>query len=379
MTRTIDLAVIGAGPAGAALAWEAATAGAHVVLVDDGRRPWQPIGQQLAPSTRTTLHRMGITLPTTAPTSATVVSAHPLHETRSAWDDPATIDTASTLFNPYGPPLAVDRAHLDDLLRTAARTAGARFITTRARPVPASPPATTGWRIPGITGTSIPVLVDATGTARTVSRTHLPRHTADRLRCTVWHTPAADHPQPFTLVEATQDGWWYTAPHPTTPTHLTLIHVQQAPGHTSHTPPPHTTRRLHHPVLPKPATERIAVVGCTIPAHTTDLLAVGDAALAVDPLSSSGLRHALEHARPAARAALGLIDHRPQPAIHYTHLIHTAFTRHLTERRHHYRAATAYAHHPFWRARGHHPTNLPTPPPPPTAHSDQPPAARQPR
>lgn len=339
-----DLVVVGGGPAGAAVAWEAAAAGARVVLVHDGRAPWRPVGQQLAPAARAVLRRMGVD-------GRAAALARPVHGTRSVWADPSAVDEASTLFSPYGPPWAVDRRVLDGLLRAAAREAGVRVVRARARVEPA---AGGGWRVPGVLDgpASVPVVVDATGTGGAVSRGRLARHRVDRLRCTVWRAPAAEAgAQPWSLVEAVPYGWWYTAPGPAHESGLTVLQVQEAGGRAPGVPPPRTAARLRPGPLPGPAAERVATVGRAAPPWAPGLVAAGDAALSVDPLSSSGLQHALELARPAAHAALGLVDRDETAAAGYAELVAGAFARHLAERRAHHAAAAHYGREPFWHHR----------------------------
>ncbi|MFH9426590.1 NAD(P)/FAD-dependent oxidoreductase [Streptomyces sp. NPDC017529] len=353
-----DIAVVGSGPAGCATAWHLATAGADVVLVDDGRRPWAPVGQQLSSAALRVLRTMGV-----ADQLATITA--PVTEARSAWTD-TTLAHRPALFNPYGPPLAVSRATFDALLQEAARNAGARVLRAHIK----AAPGPGGWRLtvrapqprtanrqtpppassPPGTGGPIPVLIDATGAARAISRGRLHWTSADRLRCATWRLPPK-HPEPFpwSLVEADAPGWWYSAPEPGAG-QLTVIHARQHPVHTTGAarpgPPPHTAARLGTRRLPRPGTERVADVGSADPPWTDSLLAVGDAAMAPDPLSASGLRHALELAGPAATAAIALLNGDTHPATAYTELVRTAYTRHLHQRRLVHAAATPAATSP---------------------------------
>ncbi|GAA0659637.1 hypothetical protein GCM10010193_08180 [Kitasatospora atroaurantiaca] len=270
----------------------------------------------------------------------------PVYEARSAWAEP-TVDHRSSLLNRYGPPLAVDRAALDELLREAAREAGVRLVRAHAKPV-AGPDG--GWLVPGLEN-PVPVVVDATGTARAVSRARLRWHGVDRLRYTIWQTRPADRlPQPWSLVEAAPDGWWYSAPTPGSE-RLTVMQVQDTAGRAPQLPPPRTSERLAHRSLPRPAAQRVAVVGCAGPPWTAGLVAVGDAALSVDPLSSSGLRHALELAGPASEAALGLLHGDERPADDYARAVRHAFLKHLADRQFFHAAATRYQTAAFWSHR----------------------------
>ncbi|MGW6915604.1 hypothetical protein ACWGB8_17560 [Kitasatospora sp. NPDC054939] len=79
---------------------------------------------------------------------------------------------------------------------------------------------------------------------------------------------------------------------------------------------------------------------------------MGDAALAVDPLSFSGLRHALDLASPAAaEATLGLLRGDERPADDYARSVQHAFLEHLAGRQFLHAAATRYHAAAFWSHR----------------------------
>ncbi|RKS76660.1 flavin-dependent dehydrogenase [Actinomadura pelletieri DSM 43383] len=320
--------VVGGGPAGAAVAWQLATAGAAVTLVHDHRDRWRPVGQQLAGAARPVLRAMGVL-------DAVVAESAPVHEARSAWPGPE-VDSRSAILNPFGPPLAVERSRLDALLRAAAGGAGARLVRDHVRN-PAD-------------GQRAAVLVDATGSSRVLSRTRLRWTCLDRLRCALWKAAPADPaPQPWSLVEAAPDGWWYTAPDPAGD-RLTVMKVGDLPGaEDRREPPEHTARRLGRRVLPATADYRVATVGYANPPWSSRLVAVGDAAVAVDPLSSSGVRNALRLAGPAAAAVLGLLDGDTGPAHQYARCVRAIVDEHLDQRGHF--VMLTGGHGPFWEKR----------------------------
>ncbi|MFC5750958.1 NAD(P)/FAD-dependent oxidoreductase [Actinomadura rugatobispora] len=344
--RAADATVVGGGAAGAAVAWHLASAGAAVALVHDHRERWRPVGQQLSAAARPVLRSLGVL-------DALTGAAVPVHEARSAWGGP-DVDCRPAIFNPHGPPLAVDRPRLDHLLRAAARHAGARVLDGHARAVRTSDGAWQVWDGTGRRWTTR-VLVDATGAGRALTRAHLPWTLVDRLRCVLWQArPAGAAPQPWSLVEADPDGWWYTAPTPGGD-HLTVMRVEDMPAATGRPgaplqPPPHTRDRLADR-LPAVCDYRVAVVGYANPPWAPNLVAAGDAALAVDPLSSSGLDNALHLAAPASAAALGLIGGDPGPAHRYAQQVHALAARHLELRHYYLSQPTEYAAFPFWTRR----------------------------
>ena len=60
MEQRCDVAVIGAGPAGAVTAMLLAARGASVTLFDDGRRPELLVGESLVPALVPMLKRLGV-------------------------------------------------------------------------------------------------------------------------------------------------------------------------------------------------------------------------------------------------------------------------------------------------------------------------------
>ncbi len=81
-------------------------------------------------------------------------------------------------------------------------------------------------------------------------------------------------------------------------------------------------------------------------------LAVGDASLAVDPISGSGVVRALRSARAGAEAALALLDGRASSAIvAYEADRDLECATYLQERAHYYGIEQRWQESPFWQRR----------------------------
>ena len=123
MGPTYDVAVIGAGPAGAATAAHAARAGLRVLLVDRARFPRdKACAEYLSPEAARDLDELGV-LP-----EIEAAGAERLHGFRLVSDDGASVSGryANTPFTPYRPfGYALPRAALDPIVLGAARRAGA--------------------------------------------------------------------------------------------------------------------------------------------------------------------------------------------------------------------------------------------------------------
>ncbi|MFL6293040.1 MAG: NAD(P)/FAD-dependent oxidoreductase, partial [Thermoanaerobaculia bacterium] len=80
-------------------------------------------------------------------------------------------------------------------------------------------------------------------------------------------------------------------------------------------------------------------------------LAVGDAALSFDPLSSQGISTALYCADKAASALGAVLDGDPGALPAYAALLDQIFSGYLQGHRLAYQAETRWADRPFWRRR----------------------------
>src|SRR5690606_890967 len=80
-------------------------------------------------------------------------------------------------------------------------------------------------------------------------------------------------------------------------------------------------------------------------------LAVGDACMAFDPLSASGITKALGDGIAAADAISGYFDGHRDSLESYARTRRAAFVRYLKHRQDHYRQETRWPRSEFWRRR----------------------------
>ncbi len=309
--HSFDVVVAGAGPAGSATALCLARAGASVALVDPV--VWSPkatlrVGESLAPAVREPLVRLGLW-------ERFAAAGHrPAYAVRSAWGSAEPHDQ-DHIFNPYGEGWHVDRLDFDRMLADAAVEAGAKRIDGTAG---ASARDEGVWSIEtGGVALRARHLVDATGRpARIARRLGGQRHALDHLVGVVISVPPEQTTtvsEGMTLVEAAADGWWYSA---RTPDDRLLVAYmtdgdlwQQAarrpdPLATLLDGAPLTRQRLRS--VPKEPPRVVDAASAYLsPAAGEGWLAVGDAAMAVDPLSGSGVYLALRSGMHAAAAIEG--------------------------------------------------------------------------
>src|SRR4030095_12515518 len=172
--RRLRVAIVGAGPAGSALAILLAREGAAATLFDAGRRPERVVGESLVPAVIPILQRLDLEKET-----ASFSRVKP--GVSFVWSGS---DRVSVTFNRFAPavfPYAynVPRPHFDDALLAKAIASGVDYVSGRAQLVPnTSAEARAELQLSPETLRSAPALsgqpeliVDATGRARLAART----------------------------------------------------------------------------------------------------------------------------------------------------------------------------------------------------------------
>ena len=358
-----DVAVIGAGPAGAATARRLAQRGLQVLLLERSRMDTPRIGESLAPVVQPALRSLGVW------DDFMALDALPSWGTRSVWGE-AHAQSHSHLQNPWGCGWHVDRAAFDRMLAQVAAAAGVQLHTGTGLHSAHFDGA--AWHLQTSDATTAPlrarVLVDATGRRAQLARAlGAQRLLFDRLvGVAVRWSGIAAHEQGHLLVETTPDGWWYSAPLPAggmvamLMTDADLCARQRLNRATA----------WHDALAAAPAShQRLREASCTSTpqvccAHSQRVrqnpadaagpwLAVGDAALAVDPVSGSGVLRALNTAQAAAAAVDEALAAGPDwraPLAAYETERDAECTTFLIERAQYYAAEERFAS-AFWQRR----------------------------
>lgn len=382
-----DAAVIGAGPAGSATARWLAQRGLRVALLERTRFEAPRIGESLAPNVQAPLQELGLWPQFLA------LAPLPSWGTCSLWGE-VQQQSHSHLLNPYGCGWHVDRRAFDCMLAQGAADAGASLFEGVA--LQRSRYAGGRWALqitPAVLRAEAAeqtlfarVLIDATGRRAQVARSlGAQRMLFDRLVGVAVHWAGVDATQQgHLLVEAAREGWWYSAP-------LPRGHLHRQPGAAHGTPREAsamiailmtdadlcarlrlTAAERWQAVLQAAAGTRQRL-GQALPTSTPRVhcanslrllrhsaqadagpwLAVGDATLAVDPISGSGVLRALRTARSAADT-VGEMLARGQawrtPLAAYEAERDRECTTYLIERAQYYAAESRY-NTPFWQRR----------------------------
>jgi hypothetical protein len=231
------------------------------------------------------------------------------------------------------------------------------------------------------------MLVDATGRkAMLASRLGARAHVADRLIGAVSFSDTSETAQ-WTLIEAVEDGWWYSVPLPgaSTPS-------REKPTRTA-TPPrakparvgdpgaggpgagmvfaymtdadlwndgkwdellplaPLTFERAGCRKIPPPSqiVSAASVVRC--PVTSLDWMAAGDAALAFDPLSGQGVFKSIETGTRCGSAIAKYFAGEPNALVEYEAWVNETYRSYLSTRKQFYGSVARWPGSRFWKRR----------------------------
>jgi flavin-dependent dehydrogenase len=336
--------------------------GIDVTVLKRTSSPSARIGETLAPEAATLLRRLGVW-------ERFLTERHlPAPGTISAWetDEPNEQDL---IFNPYGNGWHLDRPRFDSMLVDEGRRRGIA-LQGCSQVVRCSRSTKSVWdvelRSQGmLSHLEATWIIDATGRSSWMARQmKIGRHVCDQLVgiFQFWHTDRTSGlPDPRLLVEAAEQGWWYAAPLPGGRIALAyMTDLDLLP------PPPreltrfwelkvretrHIERFLSNAVPCSPIASIVADSYCLEQVGGHNWLAVGDAAMAWDPLSSKGITNALRTGLLAAHAIAEAHKERTSALSRYEAAIAQDFKEYQRVRRHFYGQARRWPQSPFWKRR----------------------------
>jgi flavin-dependent dehydrogenase len=311
-TAEYDLVVAGAGPAGAACACAARLAGLRVAVLDDSDEQLWKVGESLPGAVQRTLRRLQLAGP------EQMLAATELERCTanvSAWGS-ARWAHQDALANPEGGGWHVLRHRFDAALRRHATGLGVEPIRGRlsaSRRIDDGRWVSTAQLETGEAAQlAARFLVDATGRRALLTRQLGVRRRLSRQSAIVaWiRRPLADEDR-TTRSRSVQHGWWYSAPVPQGARVIAFHGLPATIAAAIKNPALFVERCNAAELLPY----SISPEDLLVPLRTSDAsvqlgervagpgwLAVGDAALSFDPLSSQGVLFALYSGIRAAEA-----------------------------------------------------------------------------
>lgn len=364
-----DVAVVGGGPAGSALAIALARQGIRVRLIEAVPERKLRVGETVPPELEHYLRELTVW-------DAFAQGGHlPSGGICSAWGGQA-LTFQDAFSRPHGGGWHLDRPRFDAMLLAEADRAGAEVVTgARVIGIGApNGPAQEGMGVARplfiraadgqIERVTTSLVVDATGRSASIARRFGSRRLgADRLVAIYAGFALADRMQDgdYTLVEAVENGWWYTTRIPGeraiaaffTDAAVVRRDGLSRPGrwHQHLRRTRHVHELLGHPPRPDALAVTSAATHCLQRIVGDGWLAVGDAATAWDPLTSAGIVHGVRTGIEAATAIIQLWSGERNALAVYERQIQQRFTRYLLERRAYYRLEARWPRSEFWQRR----------------------------
>jgi flavin-dependent dehydrogenase len=354
--------VLGGGPAGAATALALRRHGYSVIVIERSAYQRVRIGETLSPAVRPILMRLGVW-------EAFLSDRHsPSFGICSVWGG-ADSHQNEFIFSPHGPGWHIDRARFDAMLARSAEEAGAKVY--RGADLSSCITDDSGHWLTEFACEDVKssirskFIVDATGRSSVVARRQGAARTSyDRLVGLVGFVASSsgyNGSDSFTLVEAIEDGWWYSAILPDLRLVVAFMTDADLYKTASKTLPDYWQLQLRKTIHTKSRIRRseqlpdpIVVAANSSRLNTSigkNWLAVGDSAITFDPLSAQGVHKALDS---GLRAAQSIEDHWSGDdfALHdYAYDVDHRFRSYLRLREAYYRQEKRWPDSTFWQRR----------------------------
>lgn len=355
-----DVVVVGGGPAGAATAVFLAQSGHHVLLLARKAPPGDKVGESLSPQANNVLKQLGIW-------DDFISDSHlPCYGNQSAWGS-SELAFHDFINSPNGPGWHIDRGLFEQTLLERAR--GVNVHITMSNMLRRANWHGTHWELM-ISGVSHSVksrfMVDATGRSSWLARRQgIERIHSDKQVSLIAFLETEGEPMAdsTSLVEAVENGWWYSARIPNgrlVTTFMTDIdlHPQQQVSRPDGwlsmlNKTRYTARRIHQHGYQLATTPYFVAAGSSRLEQFwgKGWLAVGDAAMSYDPLSAHGITLALVGGRDAADAITNELHGDANALTSYGDQLDWAYSYYALIRDRYYRSEGRWLNAPYWHRR----------------------------
>jgi len=358
--RDFDVAVLGGGPAGTATALALSREGYSAVVIEQSHYRSARSGEMLPPTARPLLANLGVW-------DRFLTENHSRSfAVRSAWGQPHLYDN-DFIFSPHGSGWHLDRVRFDAMLARAAQDAGA-FVCKGARVISLEENSK-DWRLE--IASSEPFIfrsklaVDATGrTAWLAHRQGAKRIAHDHLVGVIaTFSPDSRHREAghYTMLESVEDGWWYSTFLPNSDVLTAYMTDADLYAKGSRAEANYWQRKLQNTTHTSLRVNGLVLTSgpLIVAANSSQIdqvakdnwLAVGDAAMALDPLSGQGITKALASGMRASHVIRAYFSGRKSSFEDYAAFIEKSFYHYVTMRNNYYRAENRWPESPFWKRR----------------------------
>ncbi len=362
LLKKFDVAIFGGGPAGSATALSLLQKGCSVVLFERSQDDKIRHGETLVPVARKLLVELGVW-------EQFLHAGHQQsHGILSAWGNEGLYEN-NFIFNPFGNGWHLDRVRFDAMLMTATEKAGG-LVLRGSQTIKCLERAKGLWNLNVQIKDTLHqfrarFLVDATGRSSFIAgKMGAKRILSDHLVGVVafFHT----NRQAFmhngcTLIEAQQNGWWYSAGLPGCRTVLAFMTDADIYARAIKSSPGFWQEQLDSSAYTKAGmvpsniiSKPKPVASCSsriYPVAGAHWLAVGDAAMSFDPLSSQGIYKAMESGISAAKSIHKKFIDKTSTLESYSRSADKAFEQYMSLRRLYYLKEQRWFKSPFWKRR----------------------------
>jgi 2-polyprenyl-6-methoxyphenol hydroxylase-like FAD-dependent oxidoreductase len=360
-----DVVILGGGPAGTAtaLSLRQHAPSLSVAIIEQSTYNEFRIGETLTPHAQSLLDQLGVW-------SNFLEQQHtPAHGTRAAWGSDQLFEN-EFIFQSSARGWHLDRTRFDAMLASCTASEGATLLRG-SKYIGAELRRHNRWHVKVQTETHGEIdidasfVVDATGRrAAFASQQNSRKVFLDHL-CGVFMLFAIDGATPmkdsYTLVEAWEEGWWYSALVPGE--NLAVVCMSDADivrrrrlnsphewltlmGQTRH-----TKQRALNATPVSPASVHPAYSHRLERMVGNGWLAVGDAAMTFDPLSSQGIFKGLRSGILASYAIGDYCKGLPSSLDKFEAILSSEFEGYLKTRSDYYRQEGRWEHSSFWQRR----------------------------
>ena len=368
-----DVAILGGGPAGTASAIKLSRLGRKVIVIEQSKYDSPRVGETLPPHIKPILYELGVWRPFLA------TNPIPSFGIKSSWGG-HDLSESSFIFSPYGSGWHIDRQRFDKMLSEAALSEGA-IVLTNSKIISIKLDPKNGWsveflrkkenkekmKVTSELGASKNTRVHARAIINAMGRNSIfvrqlgaKQELHDNLMgIAVRFQGEKVQSDPFTLIEASENGWWYSAPIPETRlivifmTDIDINHLRQMGewmkqlNNTGHT----KVRCSGYTALSGPGIISASTRRLKRSSYEDKWLAVGDASLATDPLSGSGINFALRSGFYGALALNLWLSGDDSALKNYEEHLNREFHKYLKNKVDYYGLETRWSQSPFWKQR----------------------------
>jgi flavin-dependent dehydrogenase len=304
-----DVVILGGGPGGASAAISLAQKGYSVAVIEKTSFSNVRIGETIPPEISTCLNELSI--------SKDIFNEHlPSYANKSAWGNESLIEN-NFFFNPFGNGWHLDRLKFDkQLIDHAVKSKAEVFIKSEIKRI--AQDNTGNWNIKFSIDQQEKVisarfLIDATGRASLLIKKQGGKRIS--FDCLIGiisiHENCLNHKESnYTLVESTKNGWWYSADLPENKiviafmTDADLFKKEKEIFLNQHLLKTKFTQKRRTYSISMDGKFLICAANSYMMTKTygENWLAIGDAAMAYDPLSSTGVIKAIKDGVSASEA-----------------------------------------------------------------------------